>query len=72
MISVGANIADFNGYLEINESGVALWQALQVPCRLDDLEKVLEEKYHIPHKTAVEDVLDFINFLIENEMVLVS
>lgn len=72
LISIGSNIADFNGYIEINESAAALWDAMQEPCELGQLEKVLEEKYGLPHETAVEDVLDFVNVLMETEMVQVS
>ncbi|MCI5699102.1 MAG: PqqD family protein [Lachnospiraceae bacterium] len=71
LISVGSNIANFNGYIEMNKSAVALWEALQAPCQLDELEKVLEDKYGITHENAVEDVLDFINLLQEHDMVMV-
>lgn len=72
LISVGANIADFNGYIEINPSAVDLWEKLQTPCQLNELEQTLEEKYGIPHEQAVEDVLDFLNELLEHNMVMVS
>ena len=72
LISVGANIADFNGYIEINPSAVDLWEKLQTPCQLNELEQTLEEKYGIPHEQAVEDVLDFLNELLDHKMVMVS
>lgn len=72
LISVGANIADFNGYIEMNPSAVDLWKKLQTPCRLNELEQTLEEKYKIPHEQAVEDVLDFLKELLEHKMVMVS
>lgn len=71
LISVGSNIANFNGYIEINESAADLWMKLQEPSRLDELEQVLEQKYGISHETAVQDVLDFISLLKENNMVVI-
>lgn len=72
LISVGANIADFNGYVELNKSAVLLWKKLQEPCKMDDLERVLEEKYGLKHEMAVQDVLDFINLLMEHNMVVMQ
>lgn len=70
LISVGSNIANFNGYIEINESAAELWLKLQSPCRLTELEQVLEGKYGISHEVAVQDVLEFINLLKEHDMVM--
>lgn len=70
LISVGSNIANFNGYIELNESAADLWKKLQEPSRVDELEQVLETKYDIDHETAVEHVLVFLKELQEHEMVV--
>ncbi|MCH3987602.1 MAG: PqqD family protein [Lachnospiraceae bacterium] len=72
LISVGSNIADFNGYIELNSSAAILWKTLQSPCHLNDLIQVLENEYQVSHKQAVEDVSDFIQELINRKMVVVS
>lgn len=72
LISVGSNIANFNGYIQINDSAVSLWEQLAEPSTLEQLEKVLEDKYGISREQAVEDVIDFLNELQENNMVCVS
>lgn len=72
LISVGSNIANFNGYIQINDSAVSLWEQLAEPSTLEQLEKVLEDKYGISHEKAVEDVIDFLNELQESNMVCVS
>ncbi|MGN1192879.1 MAG: PqqD family protein [Dorea sp.] len=72
LISVGSNIANFNGYIEINQSAVDLWEKMQTPTGLDELEQLLEKKYGISHETAVEDVLEFVNLLIKHNMVMVQ
>lgn len=72
LISVGSNIANFNGYIEINQSAVDLWEKMQTPTGLDELEQLLEKKYGISHEIAVEDVLEFVNLLIKHNMVMVQ
>lgn len=72
LISVGSNIANFNGYIQMNESAVILWEKLQMPCKLNELEQELEVKYGISHEKAVEDVQDFLKELLEHDMVMIS
>lgn len=72
LISIGSNIADFNGYIQLNPSAVCLWKQLSEPKTLDQLEMALEETYQIPHEEAVEDVIDFLNELKEHDMITVQ
>lgn len=72
LISVGSNIANFNGYIQINDSAVSLWEQLAESSTLEQLQKVLVDKYGISREQAVEDVIDFLNELQENNMVCVS
>lgn len=72
LISVGENIANFNGYIEINSSASFLWEEMKEPRTANQLEQALERKYHLSHEQAVEDVLDFLQILQEHDMVLVS
>lgn len=72
LISIGDNIANFNGYIEMNCSAACLWEAMKEPKTAAQLEQILEEFFHIPHKQAAEDVLDFLKELQEHDMVLVQ
>ena len=72
LISVGENIANFNGYIELNISAAFLWDEMKEPRTASELEKALEEHFNLPHDKAVEDVLDFLKELQENDMVIVS
>ena len=69
LISIGSNIADFNGYIQLNPSAACFWKQLSEPKTLDQLEKALEEVYKIPHEEAVEDVIDFLNELKDHDMI---
>ncbi len=68
LISVGENIADFNGYVQLNESAAFLWNELQQPKTMDQLEQALQKKYDLSYEKTVEDVIDFLNQLYENNM----
>lgn len=72
VISVGQNIADFNGYIELNTGASFLCNEMKEPRTTNELEEALEKEFHIPHKQAVEDVLDFLIVLREKDMVIVS
>ncbi len=69
LISVGENIANFNGYIELNSSTAFLWDEMKEPRTSGELEKLLEEHFHLSHEKAVEDVIDFLNKLKEHDMV---
>lgn len=71
LLSVGAGIANFNGYVEINDSALVLWKALQEPCTLSTLETVIEEEYGMSHEVAVKDVQEFVELLLEHQMISV-
>ena len=69
LISVGANIANFNGYIQLNPSAVTLWKKLQTPCSLEELEQALKEEYGISGEQAQEDTSDFLKELLKHDMV---
>lgn len=69
LISIGENIANFNGYIELNSSAAFLWDEMKEPRTSGELEKLLEEHFHLSHEKAAEDVIDFLNKLKEHDMV---
>lgn len=72
LISVGGNIANFNGYIELNSSAALLWDEMKTPRTTSELEAALEARFGIPHEQAVEDVLDFLKELQDHDMVEVQ
>ena len=69
LISVGGNVADFNGYIELNASAAFLWDELKTPVTAETLTQKLAEQFNISHAQAAEDVLDFLKDLQEHKMV---
>ncbi len=72
LISIGENVANFNGYIELNASAACLWEQMKEPQTSAQLEKTLEETFGISHEQAVADVLDFLKELQIHDMVLIQ
>lgn len=72
LISVGGNIADFNGYIELNPAAACIWKTLEQESTVKDLEKALETEFDVSHETAAEDVREFLQELKEHQMVEVK
>lgn len=72
LISIGENIANFNGYIELNPSAVLIWDALTAPKSFEALREMLEKTYEITPEQAEEDLSEFLNLLLEHKMVTVQ
>lgn len=72
LISVGGNIADFNGYIELNRSASLLWDAMEVPQTYPALQQILEDRYQISHSQSAADLEEFLTILQEHQMVTVQ
>lgn len=70
LISIGENIANFNGYVQMNSSAVCLWEALQQECTVLKLEEVLEQQFDVTHEQAEVDVEEFLQMMLERNMVV--
>jgi len=69
LISVGENIARFNGYIDLNASGAVIWEALKTPATVEDVADKLVSTFEIPRETALADAEEFLKELLENDMV---
>lgn len=69
LISVGENIANFNGYIELNASAAFLWDKLNDFCSLNHLETAMAEQFGIEMEQASADVHEFVKELEEQKMV---
>ena len=69
LISIGANIANFNGYIELNPSAVLLWEKLKTPCTIDELADCLVQEYKLSDSDAKADAAEFASTLLEHQMI---
>ena len=60
VLPVAKSIAEFNGMLTLNESGVLLWKRLSEGCTLSELVSVLTEEYEVTEDVALRDVEKFL------------
>ena len=72
LISVGGNIANFDGYVQLNATASAIWQFLSVPRSAADVEGMLLERYQLPAEEARADVSEFLDLLKAHNMVTVT
>lgn len=70
LIPTGSAAKKFNGLINLNQSGLLLWNKLQNECIKDDLVDVLLEEYEVDRETAEADVDKFLKKLREAEILL--
>ena len=71
LISVGANVANFNGYITLNPTASLLWDALATPQTVDTLTQMLTAEFDVSDEAAKTDVENFLEMLKRNSMVTV-
>lgn len=72
LISIGENIANFNGYIELNPSAAFLWDALAEPQTLGALAERLAGHFDLPLAQAQADTREFLEELVQQNMVTAS
>ena len=72
LISVGENVANFNGFISLNPTASFLWDALSEPRTADELVRALREEFDVSEQTARADVEEFLRLLTGNSMVTVQ
>lgn len=71
LISVGEGIADFNGYIQLNETAAFIWEQMKEPRSLRELTEAVSAEYEISTEQAAEDVTEFISELEKQNMVTI-
>ena len=69
LISVGENIANFNGYIELNDSATFIWKQILSPIAFEQLVQHFAEEFHLSEAEAELDVSEFLQELVLNEMI---
>ena len=69
VIPVGNRVADFNGMLNLNETGVFLFNLLKNDTTIEALVQSLVDEYEVTKEKANEDVITFVNKLKEADII---
>lgn len=70
LVSVGEEIADFCGIVNLNASARTLWEALQEGATKEELAQILKENFEVTEEKALEDVEACIQILQERGLVI--
>ena len=70
LISVGANVVNFNGYITLNPTASFLWDAMTQPRTASELVGLLTEEFDVSGENAEKDVISFLQMLRHNSMVV--
>jgi len=65
IVGVGAESIDFNGIININETGAFIWNQMAEDTTSDKVAEALVAEYEIDKETALRDVNAFIEKLTE-------
>ena len=63
VVAIGEASKNFNGVINLNESGAFLWEKLAEGISKEDLLKALLDEYDVPEAIAVRDIDNFISKL---------
>lgn len=72
LIPRGASTVDFNGVIVFNETGVEIYKALSEEVTLEALAQLLVDKYNIDLETATADAKEYIEKMLEADIVEVA
>lgn len=64
VLPLGAATVDFNGILNLNDSGALLWQRLEQGADREDLADALTAQYDVSRAQALADVDEFYAVLV--------
>ncbi len=69
LISIGGNIANFNGYIQLNETAAFLWNELSEPKTAEELVRKLINEFDVSAEQAEADVAEYLAELVRDKMV---
>lgn len=63
VIPLAERVVEFKAIMNLNESGMLLWKALEEDVQEEDLVQILKANFDVDSETALEDVSEFISLL---------
>ncbi len=65
VVAVGSAVKNFNGIINLNETGAFLWKVLEKGATKEELKKALLSEYEVSTDVAEQDITAFIGKLKE-------
>lgn len=66
VVILNVHKAEYSG---LDEVGTDIWKELETPILVDDLVSIMIEKYNVEKQQCTLDVIEFVNELVENDLV---
>lgn len=68
VVAVGKAVKEFNGVVNLNETGQFLWKLLEKSATEEEMVNALLEEYDVDRATAEADVKSFVDKLLEAKL----
>lgn len=65
VIPIGEKSVDFNGMMNLNETGVLLWKELEKGCEKEALVAAITAEYEVSAEEAAADIDEFVDILMK-------
>lgn len=73
VVAEGDSMIDYSSILSLNESGAVIWKAIEgIDFDVDTVTQILLDEYEITEETASADAADFVESLLEAELIVES
>ena len=69
LVPTGATSREFNGMITMTDTAKFIWEHLETTDSLDEMVKLLTERYEVDEQTAARDVAGLVNELLARGMV---
>lgn len=69
VVAVGDAVKEFNGVINLNETGALLWKELQKGATEEELKKALLNEYDVSEELADKDVKAFVQNLQQAKLI---
>ena len=69
VVPIGEGTLDFNGVINLNESGAFLWKSMESDTTPEELVETLLSEYDVDEKTAKADVEAFVKKMREANLI---
>lgn len=69
VVGVGERSLDFNGIINVNETGAEIWKLFQQDTTPEAAAKAMTEEFEVNYETALNDVNEFVEKLRKSELI---
>lgn len=70
VVAVGSMVKEFNGVINLNETGAFLWKVLEKGATEEDLKNALLAEYDVDEATALQGVKLFVSKIREAKLLI--